>query len=111
MRYPIEKRLTNPDIKRLNVIHLHEKMSGWFQLLEKLDYTITPVKSDNNHYHDTAEMIVLVIRDCLKNCSHFIDFNGKYSNEKMCYLLLEKSAKIPLNWLQAILPIVECVII
>jgi len=205
MRYPIDKSLkpTNPDIKRLNVIHLHEKMTEWFQLLENLEEAITPVILDNNYSIDTAEMIARVYSEAhdsimkipdklkliaeeqniknpsmsglvsvhdiarytpriaekelaaevqkmpndhaallallvhtgerlasqscvlavdaeeqkkdlfclfesvLKDCSHFIDFYGKYSNEKMCYSLLEKSARIPLNWLQRIIPIVE----
>ncbi len=43
----------------------------------------------------------------LINCSHFIDLDGKYPCNVMCYAILEKSAEVPLEWLQTSIPIME----
>lgn len=43
----------------------------------------------------------------LEECSAFIDCDGKYSCETMCYALLEKDVEVTSRWLAASIPLLE----
>lgn len=68
-----------------------------------VDYRYRIATDENEHKKDFFKLLEVT----LKECSSFIDLESTYSNYEMCYALLEKSAEIPLKWLEASIPVME----
>ena len=107
MRYPIKKDLAtvHNTVVKLNVIGLHAKMLDFYKMFDDLDNELDGVFLNNKK--DFFKLIEL----SLKECDHFISFEGNHTNYEMCYALFEKSYSVSSIWLNKSLDIMEkCII-
>ena len=90
----------------VNINNLPSTHAAVLALLLHTGDIINPSKlaiDDNERKRD----IIKLIEATYNNNQHFISFEGTFSNEDMCYSILEKSPEVSLSWLKRILPEIE----